>query len=628
MSNIVTTDGDSARLMAMPRLQFEDPIVYSNHTPRIVTGKFNFHKVYNEVAKDIEANSAGNRVRVKNTTGGTLNPGTLIYLAATKLTTQTTGTASSSPSAGENVLISISQTFEVGQIVKITSGGYTEYSLVTAVVASTSVTVDILLKNHTTPTITALPAFEFSLATATGAYPAAWVTDTELSDAEYGWAYDCTKVVGIDTSSFALEDLLYLSITAGAVVNAAPTAANTISQVVGVVTVVGGVGSGEAYMFPGRNRILRVSSDMLPADISSFAVRNETGSTIIANSLVYITGYSYTHSSFLIALATTATPKLAEGIVTAEILNNANGTCYLSATVNNINTSSYSSVGDPVYLSTSGTFTNTKNDIAQVVGRVRIINASTGSIVFTLQRKEIVSLSGDDIMAGIRVKSTSAPSAFAHSSGSGVDTYIRGQDGYATGNNNGASLVIKPGAKTNSGVDGEFKVESPGSGTDTISLGADSSYGRVISNKPIRIKSNGVDQLEIQDDAVLMHAIASAAGTHTLKWDNSTKEVTYDTSDERVKKVQSALDKYGWIQSILRINPKLFYQGKQTKDGKIEYDTNMEPKFGFIAQDIHKIYPSIVHAPEDGLWNYDDRALLAILWLGVQELARLVQPEE
>ena len=633
-------NSSGARLNCFERLRFEDPIAYTNALARRIDSKYTLKTVYDEMANLIEADSIGKRVRVKNTTGGALTIGQLIYLATNKLTDQTTGTATSNPSAGENVVILISQTFEVGQVVKISSSGYTEYAYVTAVVAATSVTVDILSYSHTAPVITALPAYKLSLADADGNLPASWITTSALDNNQYGWAYDTKEIIGVDTNSFTLGDVLYLSTTSGAFTNVAPSGANQLVQEIGVVTYVGGAGSGKINAFPGLHKIIRMSSDMMPTNSATFSCRNETTATIPANSLVYRCGYSYTHSAYLIALADADDPtKLAEGIVTSEILNNANGTVYLETTVNSLDTSAYSAVGDPVYLSgTAGGFTNAINNIAQIVGRVRIINATTGSIVFSMDKNDGSNsiLRGRNVMDGIRTRSESAPDEFSAASGSGKTTYFRGQKGFATGDNNGGSTVFKPGAKTNSGVDGYFGVEDP-SGTDQLKLKVSSTESVVESTKIAKIKGVGsvkltadtVDQVEVTDDSVLLNAIASGAGTYPLKWNDSTKEVTYDTSDGRIKFYQQELPASVLLSIVKRLNPKQFSQAKvRMKNGQFVIDKeNMVQKVGFISQDVEKIVgqslvlDGIVHKPEDGLWNYDDRAMLAILWGAVQELS-------
>ncbi len=124
------------------------------------------------------------------------------------------------------------------------------------------------------------------------------------------------------------------------------------------------------------------------------AVRNESGSTITKGSLVRVSGLS-SGAIPLITLADSdgGTGFQAQYVATADIANNANGNVYRVALVTGLNTNSFTSVGDPVYLSgTAGAFTQTApaGDIqcTQRVGIVITKNATTGSILFDIRHPE------------------------------------------------------------------------------------------------------------------------------------------------------------------------------------------------------------------------------------------------
>ncbi len=136
-------------------------------------------------------------------------------------------------------------------------------------------------------------------------------------------------------------------------------------------------------------------------EANRFKVRNNSGSTIAINSLIYVTGtYSDGTDSYPTIAKADSSVSLgsnfeAMGILSSSVDNNADGTALLSLEVGGLDTSG-STVGNPVYLSTTaGGWTLTKPtslEYIQVVGRVSVVHASTGRIVFDLSgnRESIV----------------------------------------------------------------------------------------------------------------------------------------------------------------------------------------------------------------------------------------------
>ena len=259
MATIEVT-GDDAVHMTMIRPKAEDPSVYSVPDQLRFDAKWKLAGVYNEVAERIEREAVFDVVRVKNTSGGAWTAPYLLYLADSKLTTQTTDTASNSPSPGASVVYNVTATFEVGQIVTVVSGGFTEYSRVTAISAGVSVTLHQVLWSHTTPTITALPAYEATGAINTGDEPAEWVTSADISNNAYGWAYGRKSVTGFNAAAYTDEKLVYLNSTIGTFTETEPTAIDQFTQVVGVVR--DGSNPGTIDFFPGAKRILRINTAM------------------------------------------------------------------------------------------------------------------------------------------------------------------------------------------------------------------------------------------------------------------------------------------------------------------------------------------------------------------------------
>jgi len=122
-------------------------------------------------------------------------------------------------------------------------------------------------------------------------------------------------------------------------------------------------------------------------------VRNATGGTIDANTLVYFNGTysdgSTNYPSIAKAISTTAVGStyFAQGVTTASVGNNADGTLAVFYEISEINTSS-GAVGDLVYLNTvAGGWTRTRptgGQYIQVIGTITVVSASVGRIVLSL----------------------------------------------------------------------------------------------------------------------------------------------------------------------------------------------------------------------------------------------------
>jgi hypothetical protein len=262
MASDYVANPTNARHKAAQRGRYTDPQPYTEPAKKRIDAKFALTETLNELLAIIDSEVVGRRVRVKNTSGGTYVKGSLIHPDTAKLTAQTSAVASNSPAAGANAVYNVAATFEVGQIVEITDGVNTDYGAVAAAAAGISVTIEMLFYTFTTPTITALPAYEATLSDADGMLPAEWVLTADLAASGYGWAYDMAEVTGLDTSAFVAEDLLYLSATAGTYTKVAPSGIDQIVQVVGIVKTVNAV-TGKVLFMPGLKRILKYGSSAL-----------------------------------------------------------------------------------------------------------------------------------------------------------------------------------------------------------------------------------------------------------------------------------------------------------------------------------------------------------------------------
>lgn len=221
--------------------------------------KFQFRPVQNELLSILEQRAVMDFVRIK----GTFAKGDLVRVPTAALTPQPTQTSTSSPSAGVNVELDLPSVtnFAVGQLVKIESGSRTDYAYVTVVGAS-SITVDELYFDHTTPDVTAEPAYEATAADADDA-DGAWLVVLDDLSGGYGYAASCALVEGLNTSAAsAAEARAYLSGTAGGWTTTAPTGAAQLQQVVGIVTVKDAT-NGAILFFPGKRIVTKIGSPSL-----------------------------------------------------------------------------------------------------------------------------------------------------------------------------------------------------------------------------------------------------------------------------------------------------------------------------------------------------------------------------
>lgn len=118
-------------------------------------------------------------------------------------------------------------------------------------------------------------------------------------------------------------------------------------------------------------------------------IRNETGGALAAGDLLYITGWNEAENAFLVAKADADVAGGAARLVMRGALADATtGQAFRTYRLTGVDTSA-GAVGDPVYLDTvAGGWTLTApagaSALQQVVGRVAVVNASTGEVEFDL----------------------------------------------------------------------------------------------------------------------------------------------------------------------------------------------------------------------------------------------------
>ncbi|MBI4332427.1 MAG: hypothetical protein HY673_14235, partial [Chloroflexi bacterium] len=122
-------------------------------------------------------------------------------------------------------------------------------------------------------------------------------------------------------------------------------------------------------------------------------VRSEAAALAVGN-LIYVSGWSETYKLPLVTKADAdASRRMATWICPEAIAQNANGTVakamrLIGTASANVDTSS-TTVGDPIYLSaTAGGWTKTDpaaaGAISQIIGRVAVVSATVGEIVFDM----------------------------------------------------------------------------------------------------------------------------------------------------------------------------------------------------------------------------------------------------
>ena len=254
------------RALRIPRRYDPDAMAAAAPQEYLVGFKQDLIPLYNELLAIQDSDAIDRAVRIKNTTGGTLAAGTLVKVPTGKLTAQTSAAASNSPAAGDNVVLNVAATFETGQLLYVDSGGgIVDITPAGTVVAGVSVVAGRLEKAHTTPTVTALPAYEVTKAQADNADGAWYVLAAAVADGAYGDAFGAIEVGGLDTSGFAAEAWLYLSpSSAGAVTTTAPTAAGHLQQVVGIVKKSHAT-DGKILFFPGARIIRKIGTPSIQA---------------------------------------------------------------------------------------------------------------------------------------------------------------------------------------------------------------------------------------------------------------------------------------------------------------------------------------------------------------------------
>jgi len=141
-------------------------------------------------------------------------------------------------------------------------------------------------------------------------------------------------------------------------------------------------------------------------DTANLEVLNSSGGTLTRDTLVYISSWSAAKEMPVVAKGDADDPTTrTQYVVTGDIANGEIGFVKKFALSAANKDTSAGAVGDPVYLSaTAGGFTLTKPtgsmQLAQIVGRIAVVSASVGQIVWMLDADTIVAQGGGFLPAG------------------------------------------------------------------------------------------------------------------------------------------------------------------------------------------------------------------------------------
>lgn len=192
-------------------------------------------------------------------------------------------------------------------------------------------------------------------------------------------------VTAANTNGSTVGNPVYLSQTAGAWTLTAPTAANSIQQIVGRVRVVSASVGIIEINIPSLARVKIGSNELQAGAVSpaSMGLTVRAGTNLAAGDLVYLSSYNAADGVFIASLADADVDGAqAQYVATGTIASGSTGTVYKYASVA-MNVGG-AAAGDPIYLTVTGTTTNTKStsapagsdDVVQIVGRVQVTGAA------------------------------------------------------------------------------------------------------------------------------------------------------------------------------------------------------------------------------------------------------------
>jgi hypothetical protein len=231
-------------------------------------------------------------------------------------------------------------------------------------------------------------------ADADGTYPANVaqfvIRDSACVSATVCRAEVYASLTGQNTNGSTIGNPVYLSTTAGSFTLTKPTSPTANVQIVGRVRAVSST-LGRIDINLRNAQLPQYGFGMLQEGIGG--VRLIRASTNLANGdLVYLSSYHAATGAFIAALADAdVAAGQATYVVTSTIASGSTGYAYKAATISSISTTG-STVGNPVYLTVTGTTTNTwsltppsgADDQIQIVGRVTVVGTGAADGAFAV----------------------------------------------------------------------------------------------------------------------------------------------------------------------------------------------------------------------------------------------------
>jgi hypothetical protein len=166
----------------------------------------------------------------------------------------------------------------------------------------------------------------------------------------------------------------------------------------------------------------------------------------------------------------------------------------------------------------------------------------------------------------------------------------------------------------------EYLSLSKNAGTNTASIYSTNALNVSAAVGSIYLYGNGNVCFQGSGSKNYFFNYGSGAGSYPVKWNSGTGEITYDTSDIRTK--DNFEDFCYGLKEVIVIIPKFFDQHNMIYDRNKKQHVRCGDKTatgGFVAQEVFEVAPRAVYAPENGLWNINDRVMLGIVWNAVKE---------
>jgi hypothetical protein len=198
-------------------------------------------------------------------------------------------------------------------------------------------------------------------------------------------------IKNLNTSGIPIDTILYLD-TAGTYTTTRPT-----QGLIQPVALVGYEDASEGILYVELTSFIQLIYDQQQrgfvdqSESQVLEVINNTGVAIAKDKLVAISGYDVTSGKIEIVLADQSTPTSAVGIMPQALNDTEEGLIVVEGVAYSVDTSGLT-IGDTLYLSTSGDFTNTAptTGLVQEIGYVMRVDPSNGKIKIDITDRGIL----------------------------------------------------------------------------------------------------------------------------------------------------------------------------------------------------------------------------------------------